>query len=188
MSTEERGPGPATVERVIAAWQRANDNQKEDADLSADQRAINGDITEFTAERDLDRLLDRQVAAILHDELREAEADKLIKAMAARKQRYRQRAEHKRRQMLDMLAACDRTSHPGAWGTFTLYELPGSVVITEEADIPAEYVTEKVTRTIDRRALKADLVEGVVIPGAVLSNGGLGMRFTPPRVPPEEIN
>lgn len=38
-------------------------------------------------------------------------------------------------------------------------------------------MVEKIVRTPDKRALEADLAEGVVIDGATLSNGGYGLTF-----------
>ena len=75
-----------------------------------------------------------------------------------------------------MLLALGHQSFVAPEGTISVTELPGSVVITEEADIPDDYIIEKITRTPDKAALRADLKEGVVIPGAChCRTGSTGM-------------
>lgn len=51
----------------------------------------------------------------------------------------------------------------------TLRNNAASVVIDNEGDIPAEYVTEKVTTAPDKKAIKAAIDSGVEVPGAYLT-------------------
>ena len=114
---------------------------------------------------------------MLFASLRETEADELSKAMAARKARYKQRGEMLRRELLDILLLLGRPRFVATEGTVSVRTIPGSLVITDEELIPDAYMIEKVVRTPDKRALEADLAQGVVIDGATLSNGGYGLSF-----------
>lgn len=60
-----------------------------------------------------------------------------------------------------------------ALGNISLRKLPGSVEIIDESKLMNEpiYVVEKVTRTLDKKAILADLKEGLVVDGAILKTG-----------------
>ena len=178
MANDDRGPGPATIERVIAAWQRAREGLAADEMLASDEATVNVALpTEDQTARDVDAILKRITSAMLFASLRETEADELSKAMAARKARYKQRGEMLRRELLDILLLLGRPRFVATEGTVSVRTIPGSLVITDEELIPDAYMIEKVVRTPDKRALEADLAQGVVIDGATLSNGGYGLSF-----------
>ncbi|HYM25279.1 MAG TPA: siphovirus Gp157 family protein [Vicinamibacterales bacterium] len=192
MPSQERGPGPATIERVIAAWQRAQARLDEDDMLAGDEQVVNvafpaEETGREQADMEVDGVLRRIVSAMLFASLRETEAADLAKAMTARRQRYESRGEMLRRALLDILLIVERQSFAAPEGTITVKSIPGSVVITEEADIPEDYMIERTTRTPDKAALRRDLAEGVVIPGASLSNGGYGLTFRRARAKPETV-
>lgn len=52
--------------------------------------------------------------------------------------------------------------------SFSIVKNPKSVKIENEALIPSEYIKEKVTTRIDKKQLKEDLSDGLIIPGAML--------------------
>ena len=56
-------------------------------------------------------------------------------------------------------------------GNISLRKLPGSVEVLQEESIPEEYKKEVITITIDKKAILAELKEGVVIPGVTLKTG-----------------
>ncbi|MGL5717759.1 MAG: siphovirus Gp157 family protein [Paraclostridium sp.] len=58
-------------------------------------------------------------------------------------------------------------------GNLSLRKLPGSVEIIDETKLMNEpiYVVEKVTRSLDKKAILADLKEGLVVDGAILKTG-----------------
>lgn len=55
-------------------------------------------------------------------------------------------------------------------GTVTLANQAPGAVVTDEASIPEEYWREKIAKSIDLRAVAADLRDRKVVPGAVLLN------------------
>ena len=180
MANDDRGPGPATIERVMAAWQRTRDGLAADEMLASDEATVSVALTEAEREQaqaDVDTVLKRITSAMLFASLRETEADELSKAMQARKVRYKERGEMLRRELLDILLLLGRPRFVATEGTVSVRSIPGSVVITDAELIPDQYMVEKIVRTPDKRALEADLAEGVVIDGATLSNGGYGLTF-----------
>ena len=56
-------------------------------------------------------------------------------------------------------------------GNISLRKLPGSVEVLEEDSILKEYKKEVITITIDKKAILADLKEGIVINGVTLKTG-----------------
>lgn len=60
-----------------------------------------------------------------------------------------------------------------ALGNLSLRKLPGSVEVIDESKLMNEpiYVVEKVTKTLDKKAILADLKEGLVVDGAILKTG-----------------
>lgn len=164
-----RAPGPTTIERCVAAWQRAQLAIASDAELTTDEQAI---ASAFEVDPSIcppDELLRRFVRAITFAEAREQEAKTLVGMLQARQRRYATRAEGLRAELFEVMSALDRQSFPAPFGTVSLRAGVQSVLITDEKAIPAEYM--KITASIDRTLIKDDLRQGVVIPGACLTNG-----------------
>ncbi len=61
-------------------------------------------------------------------------------------------------------------------GTVSRRAVAPSLVVTNEADIPAQFWTSQAPK-LDRRGVLAALKEGATIPGAELSNGGLTLAI-----------
>jgi hypothetical protein len=184
MPDDERGPGPSTIERVIGAWQRAQAGLAADDMLVSDETVVSVEIPDIEhTEADVEKIVRRMIRAMLYASLRETEAAEIEKAIKARKLRYKTRGEILRRELFDILTITQRNSVVMPEGTLGLRAIPPSVVILDADVIPDEYMTETTTRTPDKRALKADLDEGVVIAGAVMSNGGTGLAWYPARAP-----
>ncbi len=51
---------------------------------------------------------------------------------------------------------------------FTIVQSPGAVEVLDEDQIPAEYFKEKVTKSLDKKTLSADLKEWKAIDGVIL--------------------
>lgn len=181
MPSDDRGPAPSTIERVISAWQRARAGLAADDMLISDETAVTLGPDIENIEADVDTVLRRIVRAMLYASLREAEAGELQKALHARKLRYETRGEMLRRELLDILTVLRRDRFVAPEGTISLRALGQSVVILDAEAVPDEYVTIHTSRVPDKRKIYADLVEGVVIDGCALSNGGLGLTFRRPR-------
>jgi hypothetical protein len=184
--SDERGPGARTIELVMSAWQRAQAGLTADAMLEEDERAVllPDDGIADTVDA-VDAVLRRLGRAILFAGLRAEEAETLKKAMAFREKRYDARADMLRYTLLDILLLTNRRSFLAPEGTFFVRNVAASVVITDAAALADEYVTEttETVRKPNTAAIKADLDEGVVIDGAVLSNPGHGLTFRAARGP-----
>jgi|SRR5579862_5745784 hypothetical protein len=188
MPSGERPPSPTTIERVIAAWQRTRDGLTADEQLPTDEHVVRIDDDDplIETEADVEAVLGRLVRAMLFAQLRASEAADLARAMTARKLRYERRGELIRGTIHDILVATERLSVVTPEGTVALRRIAPSVLILDPALIPDEYIVEKIERNPDRRAILADLVEGVVINGCVLSNGGTGLTFYPAKAAPDK--
>jgi Siphovirus Gp157 len=190
---EPSGPGPMTIERVVSAWQRAQAELGADLMLEDDEAAINTALrgTEpdaATAENlDADQLLRRIVTAMVFAGARVAEAGDLEAALKARKQRYAKREETLRTTLYEIMRALSRVRFPAPEGTASIRAVADTVLITDLEALPPEYVdtrTETI-RTPRKAVILSDLLEGVVIAGAVLSPGGTTLAFRAQRATAE---
>lgn len=170
---EGRGPGPATIERCVAAWQRAKHALEADEQLATDEEvlalALEADPTALPPEE----LLRRFVAAIVFAEARKAEAKTIAESLRAREQRYASRAMVLRSELLEVMQALERSSFAAPYGTVSVKRGVPSVFITDEQALPDKYVRVVTTRKPDKHALLAALKAlqpDAMIPGAVLSN------------------
>ena len=169
MPDDERGPGPTTIELAIGAWQRTRAALDADDMLTQDELTVSLGPELKQTETDVDTILRRMVRAMLYASLREAEAAELEKSMQARKLRYKARGELLRREMRDILIVTQRNSFAAPEGTLSLRALQRTVII--------EYVDINIVRVLNKHDIYDDLSEGVVIPGAELSNGGQTLAF-----------
>lgn len=179
-SREGHGPGPKIIERCVAAWQRARAALANDGELASDETLL---VVALEADPNIlppDELLRRMVAAIVWCEARGAEAHAMAKAMQARQQRYEARAMWLRTELLEVMLALERSSFAGSpFATASVRDAPASSVVLDETKIPDEYFVT--TRKLDRRLLLADLRQGLVIDGAVLSNPALTLALIKPK-------
>ena len=177
MPDDERGPGPTTIELAIGAWQRTRAALDADDMLTQDELTVTLGPDLQKTETDVDTILRRMVRAMLYASLREAEAAELEKSMQARKLSYKARGELLRRDLLDILVVTQRNSFVAPEGTLSLRALQRTVIITDEQAVPDEYVDINIVRVLNKHDIYDDLSEGVVIPGAELSNGGQTLAF-----------
>jgi hypothetical protein len=96
-------------------------------------------------------------------------AHAMAQETAVRAKRFRTRAEQLRGLLLAGMDALGERKIEGPDCTVSVRAGLPSVLITEEAAIPEEYW--RITREISKSRLKDDLKQGLVIPGAELSNG-----------------
>lgn len=164
----ERAPGPTTIERCIAAWQRAKATLEADPNIDLDEQAIKTALDADPSVVQPDELLRRIVTAIVFAEAREAESKTIAASMTARQKRYDMRAEWLRDLLFDVMAALERRSFAAPLATVSIRPGKASVVITDEQALPDAYIRTK--REPDRVALLDGLMHGEIIPGAVLSN------------------
>lgn len=164
----ERAPGPSTIERCIAAYQRVRALLEADPNIEMDEQAIKTALDADPSVVQPDELLRRIVAAIVFSEAREAESKTIAASMTARQQRYGLRSSWLRELLFDVMAALERRSFAAPLAMVSIRAGKASVVITDEQALPDAYIRTK--REPDRVALLADLMQGEIIPGAVLSN------------------
>jgi hypothetical protein len=169
MSDEPRGPGPDTVMRSVAAWERAHSRLATDQELAADEDAIRNAIGSDPGAVHPDELIRRATRALAFAQLRAGEADALIASATARKRRYIGRAQALRTLIYDLMDVLSYPRFITVHGTISLKRTGSqSVLVTDEGQIPDGYF--RTERTLDKRLLLADLKVGVVVDGAVLSN------------------
>jgi hypothetical protein len=177
MSDEPRGPGPDTVMRSIAAWERAHSRLATDAELATDENAIRDAIGSDPQAVHPDELIRRAMRALAFAQLRAGEAAALIASSTARRRRYVARAQALRTLIYDLMDVLGHPKFITVHGTITLKRTGSqSVLVTDEGLIPEGYFHTE--RTLDKQLLLADLKVGVVVDGAVLSNGAPTIMVT----------
>jgi hypothetical protein len=155
--------------------------EKQAADLIAEYPELNDDEQlrqdMIEGSTSLSTLLD-----VLLTTIRQSEADKAgrllrIQGLESRVARDERRIEQARKLALRLMENVGIKKMQLPEGTFSLANAPQTVQIVDEEQIPAEFWKEKVTRSVDRKALKEALQSGTFNSGgAYLSNGGSQLR------------
>jgi hypothetical protein len=177
MSDETRGPGPNTIMRALDAWRHARESLGASAFIETDENAILAALDVDPVSLTPDQLLGRVSRALMVCLLRVGESKELVSIHQARQQRYTHRAELLRTQMYELMSIFKRKTFAAPEGTFSLRAGKDSALITDEGQIPDEYFEVKTIRKLDTSHLLEDLTDGLVIPGAALSNGAPTLAF-----------
>ena len=135
----------------------------EDPELAADEAAF----AEALQGDGLD-MLDAVLRASVHARDMAEAADTRAKATAARRDRYKARAETLRQAAFAAMDALGMTKRELPDMTVTIAAGKPTVLITDEAALPADFV--RTTTAPDRIAIAAALKAGQDVPGAVLTN------------------
>jgi hypothetical protein len=177
MSDEPRGPGPDTVMRSVAAWERARLMLATDPELAADENAIRDAIGLDPTAVHPDQLIRRAMRALVFAELRADEAKIIVTSATRRSRRYVIRAQTLRSLIFDLMDVLSYQKFITPYGTISMKRSGNpSAVVTDEGKIPDEYF--RIERTLDQRLLLADLKVGVVVDGAVLGNAAPSITIT----------
>lgn len=96
--------------------------------------------------------------------------------LGERKSRIAKRVETKRTLALQALVIAERKTIEAPTFTLTKRREAPRLVVTEEAEIPSMYWAPQPPK-LDKTAVKKALKEGVVIPGAMLDNGGVSLQI-----------
>lgn len=123
-------------------------------------------------EADLDELVASLVHAIGEDETHIESLKAYQEAVGRRAALYGERAEFKRRLLVQALEISGRPKIETAGGTVSLRSVQPKLIENEPADVPAEFWAPQPPK-LDRKALLAALKEGRDVPGVSLSNGGV---------------
>jgi hypothetical protein len=162
-----RVPSAWQLERAVSAWQQLRQIYAADPSLADDEEAISAAFADAEITRP-EVLLERAIDAAVWCDRREIEADDLRREMIARRDRYRARAETIRVIIEQLLTALDMKSHRAKLARAGMVMGRPSVVITDEGLVPDQYF--RTERVLMKTPLGDDLEQGVVVPGAVLSN------------------
>lgn len=127
-------------------------------------------------EMDFEGIVRKLVAEIGEDEALAAGVNKYAEELAARKQRLTNRAKLKRSLVCTALEISGRKKMELDVGTVALSAVNPKAIVTEEADVPAEFFKPQPPK-LDQTALTAALREGREVKGATLSNGGSTIRI-----------
>jgi hypothetical protein len=155
----------ALVEREIADLLGAYPEIAEDEQLRADMVEGSTSISTLleillTAERD---------AADMQGAL-----SSRIEDAKARKDRFKRRQEGAKKMMQRLMEIAGLKRLQLTEATLTVANVPPSVVIIDEFQVPAEFM--RVKSEPDKAAIKDALKNGAVIPGCQMSNGGQSLR------------
>lgn len=93
--------------------------------------------------------------------------------LAARRQSIESRAKHLREYLKSNMERCGISEITANDKTFSikLRQNPESVKVDDEAAIPAAYFVEKVTKSVDKAAIKAAIKSGAEVPGCHVERG-----------------
>jgi hypothetical protein len=149
----------------LATTLEAGDGEDRDEDQLAEALRAEG--------IDPDQLMRRLGKSVVEDESMAAAMKARIEALAARRDRWLARAAHKRSALSVVMQTLDRTKFTDTDFTASIRPSAGGAVVIADDDVaklPAEY--QRITVAANRPAIKAALLDGVVIDGAALSQGG----------------
>jgi hypothetical protein len=154
--------------------------------LPGDELALDRALSDEGSGLSPERLLNR-ISHALAICLRRVDESKTMAAdYEARQERYKARADTLKGEMFTLMGLFERRIHRAPEGTFSVKRGKVAALITDEAMIPASYFRTETKRVLDRGALLEDLGDGLVIPGAVLSNGADTLAFRRSRKPGAE--
>jgi hypothetical protein len=158
----------------VSAWQQLREIYAADPGLADDEEVIRSALADAEITHP-EVLLDRAIDALVWTERREVEADDLRREVIARRDRYRARSETIRGVIEELLTELQLKSRRAKWGTANMAAGRPSLVLTDEELVPDQYF--RTERTLMRTPLIDDLEQGVVVPGAVLSNARPTLRI-----------
>jgi hypothetical protein len=152
--------------------QRARHAFAADEELASDEQVIARALAIDPNILPPDDMLRRMIEAVAYAESRRDADLEMANAVKARSDRWAARAMVLRSELLDMMLAMERRSFAGSpFRTATVREGVASLFVQDEEAIPDKYKITTVVRRTDRIGLLADLKAGVVVSGALLTNG-----------------
>lgn len=130
-------------------------------------------------ESTLDQVLVSVMRSAEEDEMMVAGIKARLAELAERKTRIERRIEAKEGCVLRTMEKAELRKIEAPDFTLSLRAVPGKVVITDEALIPAEYMRtpETPAPVPDKKAIADAIKARTEVPGAMLSNGGVGLSI-----------
>ena len=139
------------------------------ADILGDDETAKQDAVE--GETSLREAIAAAVKQIGEDEASVLGLTEYVGTLSDRRERLKERIANMRTAVCIAMEQAHEKTLETAFGTVTTKATPKTAIITEEADIPADYWKPQPPK-LDRPAVTKALKEGVPVAGAVLSNGG----------------
>ena len=127
--------------------------------------------TTLDGETDAEWVLDHLIADCQRDAAMIEAIGSQITALRARSDRIEMRQEAARKLIGDVLHAASMTKAERPCATVSVRPGNLSVRIVDEAEIPSQLMREKITRSPDKTAIKAQIEAGETVPGAELVRG-----------------
>lgn len=156
-------PSGWRVERALSAYQSARARLLAD-DPDADVDAVLGPETD-----DVEYVKQKLLSAAQWNGAQAKAVASMIEDLDARRHRFTAREKEAKSTLFAVMVALEEKKFVAPHGTVSIRDGTPSVVITDETVLPPEYL--RTTVAPDRAAILADLKQGVVIEGAMLSNG-----------------
>ena len=99
-----------------------------------------------------------------------------VKDLTERKQRIDKRISAKKTMIEQAMIIAELPSIETPVATASIKKVPPKVIISEEAEIPTDY-WKSPDPVLDKKALGQALKDGLEVPGATLSNGGVTLAL-----------
>lgn len=143
--------------------------------LLAEHPEIDPDTLADTMEgiNNLPDIITNLVRASREDEASAAALKSMIDDMQERKARFEKRADKRRDMVRALMEAAELPKVERPDFTVSLRNNPPRVVITDDAVVPDQYC--RISRLPNLNEIRSALKNNVIIPGASLSNGGVGI-------------
>lgn len=123
----------------------------------------------------LPEIIAKLVRSSREDEAQALALKSMIADMQERKARFERRAEKRMDMVLALMDAAGMKKHEEPDFTVSLKANPARVVVSDDAQIPDAYC--RISRLPNLNDIRAALKNNVIIPGASLSNGGIGLSL-----------
>ncbi|MDR3533988.1 MAG: siphovirus Gp157 family protein [Rhodopila sp.] len=156
-------PSGWKISQALSAWQSAR------AQLLADDPDADVDSILGAEAEDVDLIKSGLLSAAQWNATQAKAVASMIEDLDTRRHRFLAREREAKGTLFAVMTALDERKFVAPHGTVSIRAGTPSLVITDEAAIPPEYL--RTTVTPDKAAILADLKQGVVIEGAMLSNG-----------------
>jgi len=144
-------------------------------DIIGGDEDIAADIVE--GETSLNEAMEAVVAQLVDDYAAMRGLDSMLEDLGKRRERIKQRIENMRTMVSVALeqAGKKKFEHPAA--TFASRNVPASVVVVDEAQIPSKYF-KSADPKLDRKMILEHLKNNESIPGVQLSNDGVSLAIS----------
>jgi Siphovirus Gp157 len=178
--SEVRPPSSWQIEKTVTAWLRAQEMLALDPELQNDENRLATALQVDPTAVHPDELIRRLIDAIAWAETREEAAEKLMASMKDARDRYAKRVEAMRETLLELMQIMGhrRFDDPETLRKAVIGRTNPAAVILDEGKLPAEYI--RIKREPNKQLIRDDLMAGVVIPGAVLSNSAPSLQLRKP--------